>query len=187
VCIHGPDSGSGYSKEDRESGGNGYVPISLQYNPYTATDSREESITGDQREVSNRSYKGKSVKTKNKADLDLVLNTKEAMKGKPVIVSMLLSNPAVVSEFESEIDGLLINFGVQDQALLEIMTGEVEPSGLLPMQMPADMKTVEEQFEDVSHDMRCHIDTEGNSYDFAFGLNWQGVISDERTRAYRKH
>jgi beta-glucosidase len=187
VCIHGPDSGSGYSKEDRESEGNGYLPISLQYNPYTATESREESIAGDQREVSNRSYKGKSVKTKNKADLDLVLNTKEAMKGKPVIVSMLLSNPAVVSEFESEVDGLLINFGVQDQALLEIITGEVEPSGLLPMQMPADMKTVEAQFEDVSHDMRCHIDTEGNSYDFAFGLNWQGVISDERTRIYRKH
>jgi beta-glucosidase len=186
VCIHGPDSGSGYSKEDRESGGNGYLPISLQYNPYTATDSREESIAGDQREVSNRSYKGKSVKTKNKADLDLVLNTKEAMKGKPVIVAMLLSNPAVVSEFESEIDGLLINFGVQDQALLEILTGEVEPSGLLPMQMPADMKTVEEQFEDVSHDMKCHIDTEGNSYDFAFGLNWKGVISDERTRFYKK-
>lgn len=186
VCIHGPDSGSGYSKEDRESGGNGYLPISLQYNPYTATDSREESIAGDQREVSNRSYKGKMVKTKNKADLDLVLNTIEAMKVKPVIVSMLLSNPAVVSEFESEIDGLLINFGVQDQALLEIMTGEVKPSGLLPMQMPADMKTVEEQFEDVSHDMRCHIDTEGNSYDFAFGLNWKGVISDERTRFYKK-
>ncbi|WP_243459592.1 glycoside hydrolase family 3 protein [Metabacillus bambusae] len=187
VCIYGPDSGGGYSREDRENGGSGYVPISLQYRPYTALDARENSIAGDQREVSNRSYKGNSVETRNEADLDLVLKTKEAMKGKPVIVSMLLSNPAIVSEFESEIDGLLVNFGVQDQALLEIITGEVEPLGLLPMQMPAHMKTVEKQCEDVPHDMECYKDLEGNVYDFAFGLNWKGVISDERTRFYKKN
>lgn len=185
VCIYGPDSGGGYSKEDRENGGSGYVPISLQYRPYTAIDARKESLAGDQREVVNRSYHGKTINTKNEADLDLVLKTKEAMKGKPVIVSLLLSNPAIVSEFESEIDSLLVNFGVQDQALLEILTGEFEPSGLLPMQMPADMKTVEEQLEDFPHDMKCYTDTVGNVYDFAFGLNWKGVISDERTRMYK--
>ncbi|PQP89267.1 beta-glucosidase, partial [Paenibacillus sp. AR247] len=61
-----------------------------------------------------------------------------------------------------------------------------EPSGLLPMQMPAHMKTVEEQLEDVAHDMECHVDSDGNTYDFGFGLNWVGVIEDERTRKYRK-
>ena len=66
------------------------------------------------------------------------------------------------------------------------MTGDGEPSGLLPMQMPADMRTVEEQFEDRPHDMRCHVDTEGNVYDFAFGLNWSGVIDDERVQKYGK-
>ncbi|MDX8045397.1 glycoside hydrolase family 3 N-terminal domain-containing protein [Gracilibacillus sp. S3-1-1] len=186
VCIHGPDSGGGYSKEDREAGGNGYEPISLQYRPYTAVDAREVSIGNDDREVPNRSYKGKSVETRNRADLDLVLETKEAMQGKPVIVSMLLSNPAIVSEFEKEIDALLVNFGVQDQALLEILSGEEEPSGLLPMQMPANMKTVEEQLEDVPHDMQVHIDSEGNCYDFAYGLNWSGLISDDRTEKYKK-
>ena len=186
VCILGPDSGGGYDKEDRKNGGSGYVPISLQYESYTALDTREVSITGDHREVFNRSYKGKKVETRNKADLDLVLNTKQAMKGKPVIVSMLLSNPAILSEFESEIEGLLVNFGVQDQALLEVISGEVEPSGLLPMQMPANMQTVEKQFEDVPHDMECYQDSEGNIYNFAYGLNWKGVISDERTSVYKK-
>jgi beta-glucosidase len=52
------------------------------------------------------------------------------------------------------------------------------------MQMPADMRTVEEQFEDVPRDMKCYRDADGNTYDFAFGLNWEGVIQDERVTKY---
>jgi beta-glucosidase len=52
--------------------------------------------------------------------------------------------------------------------------------------MPADMNTVEQQFEDVPHDMKPHIDAEGHAYDFAYGLNWKGVINDSRTVKYRK-
>ena len=29
-----PNSGTGYDKSDREKGGNGYMPISLQYNDH---------------------------------------------------------------------------------------------------------------------------------------------------------
>ena len=36
------------------------------------------------------------------------------------------------------------------------------------------MKTVETQKEDVPFDMICHTDSEGNTYDFGFGLNWSG-------------
>ncbi|MEJ8305882.1 glycoside hydrolase family 3 protein [Saccharibacillus sacchari] len=187
VCIENPDSGMGYSREDAEAGGNGYVPISLQYRPYTAGIGREVSLAGDPRssDVLNRSYLGKSVRTRNESDLDLVLDTRAQMGEKPVIVSMLLSNPAIVSEFEQAADAILVNFGLQDQALLQILCGEAEPSGLLPMQMPADMDTVERQAEDVPRDMVCHVDTEGNTYDFAYGLNFGGLIDDERVRKYR--
>lgn len=188
VFADSPKSGWGYSQEDADNGGNGYVPISLQYRPYTAEFARETSLSGDPREtdVLNRSYKGKTVATHNESDLDAVLETRRRMAGKPVVVSLLLSNPAVVAEFEAEADAIVANFGVQDQAILEVLTGAVEPSGLLPMQMPADMRTVEEQLEDVAHDMRCHVDEEGHVYDFGYGLNWSGVIEDERTRKYGK-
>ena len=106
------------------------------------------------------------------------------MQGKPVIVVLKLSNPTVVSEFEPSADAILVSLGVQDQAILEVLSGKAEPSGLLPLQMPADMKTVEEQAEDTPHDMRPHVDAAGNAYDFGFGLNWNGVIRDERTRTY---
>lgn len=187
VCITNPQSGMGYSQEDVDNGGNGYIPISLQYAPYTATHARETSIAGDPRssDVLNRSYKGKTVVPRNMKDLDLVLQTKELMKGKPVIVSLLMMNPTIVAEFEQAADAILVNFGVQDQAIMEVIAGH-EPSGLLPFQLPANMKTVEEQLEDVPHDMECYIDSEGNTYDFAFGLNWSGAINDQRVAKYGK-
>ena len=51
--------------------------------------------------------------------------------------------------------------------------------------MPADMATVEAQFEDVPHDMKVHKDSEGNSYNFGFGLGWKGQIKDSRTAKYQ--
>ncbi len=41
-----PNSGTGYDKSDCEKGGNGYMPISLQYNDYTATYARNPSLAG---------------------------------------------------------------------------------------------------------------------------------------------
>lgn len=190
VVINNPDNGrtAGYSEKDAESGGNGFVPISLQYSGYTATDARDPSLAGDSREhdVLNRTYKNKTATVSNNTDLDLVLETKKAMNGKPVIVVLRMSNPTVVGEFEKEIEALIINFRVQDQAILDIMSGKIEPSGLLPLQMPVDMTTVEHQKEDLSFDMQAHLDTEGNAYDYGFGLNWSGIIQDQRTTKYRK-
>jgi len=190
VLISTPSFGrtSGYDPEDVKKGGNGFMPISLQYGTYTAEFARDPSIAGDSREkdVLNRTYKGKTVVANNVSDLKMVLETKKVMKNKPVIVTLRLSNPTIVAEFEKEIQVLLVNFGVQDQAIMDILTGAFEPFGLLPLQMPANMRTVEEQFEDVPHDMECYVDSEGNTYDFGFGLNLGGIISDERTSRYNK-
>ena len=68
---------------------------------------------------------------------------------------------------------------------MDIITGKTEPSALLPFQMPIDMETVEAQFEDVPRDMKPFVDSEGHAYDFAFGLNWKGVINDERVTKYK--
>ncbi|MGB2758980.1 MAG: glycoside hydrolase family 3 N-terminal domain-containing protein [Maribacter stanieri] len=187
VGIYSPDGGVGYNRTDLEKGGNGYVPINLQYGDYTATTAREVSLAGGSplEDFTNRSYKGKSVKTINTTDMQLVNETKKKMGDKPVIVSVKVSKPMVFSEIEKSASSILIHMGVQDQALMEIITGAAEPSALLPFQMPADMLTVEAQFEDVPRDMQPYIDSESNSYDFAYGLNWNGVIADERVKAYK--
>jgi beta-glucosidase len=177
-----------------------YLPISLQYRPYNAKSKvvRKKSLGGDMITVSvdgkeitekeNRSYFGQTAVITNERHLDLVLNTKSAIE--KVIVVIDMSTPMVFNEFENEVDAILIGFGgnrsdnVPDKAFLDVITGQVEPSGLLPLQMPVNMETVEGQFEDVPRDMECHEDSNGNNYDFAFGLNWSGVIKDERTAKY---
>jgi len=188
VVIDSPSPGSGYSREDAESGGNGYIPMSLQYGPYKAEFARDPSIAGGDplEDFTNRTYKGKTVTVSNTSDLTLVLDTYAKMKGKPVIVSVNISNPMVFSEFEDRANAIVASFRIQDQAIMEILSGRTEPSGLLPVQMPANMKVVEEQYEDVPHDMECHVDTDRNAYDFGFGLNWSGVINDDRTKKYKK-
>ena len=34
--------------------------------------------------------------------------------------------------------------------------------------------------------MKFYVDSEGNGYDFAYGLNWKGVINDARVKKYSK-
>ena len=99
-------------------------------------------------------------------------------------------NPMVFSEIEPYADAILIgmrfmNEGPSAKAFANIACGKTEPSGLLAFQMPKDMDTVEAQLEDVPRDMDCYVDADGNTYDFCFGLNWSGVIDDERTKTYK--
>ena len=187
VGIYSPNGGVGYDYADLENGSNGYVPISLQYDTYTADTAREVSLAGGSplEDFTNRTYKGKTVNTINTTDMQLVNDTKTKMGNKPVIVSVKVGKPMIFSEIEGSAAAIVVHMGVQDQALMEIITGAVEPSALLPFQMPADMLTVEAQFEDVPRDMKPYTDADGNTYDFAYGLNWSGVIDDARVKKYK--
>jgi beta-glucosidase len=177
----------GYIRPDEEYPEGHYQPISLQYKPYTAEHARAQSIgAGDPTETAtDRSYKGFTETTFNIGDMQLVLDTKAQMGDKPVVVIVAADRPFVPSEIEPASDAILLNFGVSNNALLDVVSGKYEPSGLLPMQLPANMKTVETQCEDVPFDMECYKDMDGNVYDFAFGLNWDGVIMDHRVDTYR--
>ena len=186
VSIRSPWGHWGYRMpQDGESEGY-YSPISLQYGPYTATHARAQSIAGgDPSEAtSNRSYQGVTETSANESDMQLVIETKKKMGAKPVVLVVAMDRPFVPAEIEPWADALLLSLGVSNNALLDIMSGKAQPSGLLPCQLPADMQTVEEQCEDLPYDMRCYEDADGHRYDFAYGLNWKGVIRDKRVRKY---
>ncbi|MBE6480330.1 MAG: hypothetical protein E7Z98_07470 [Olsenella sp.] len=166
-----------------------YVPKTLQYRTYTADGAnvREHSIAGailEDGTKEDRGYKGQSWTAANEGDLDMILETVELMGDKPVVVVINMANPMVFSEFEDKVQGILVHFGAADVVLADILGGAVEPTALLPLQQPASMDVVEGQLEDVPRDMECHVDTAGNAYDFGFGLNWSGVIDDERVATY---
>ncbi len=182
LCFIESPISDGYSEET------GYRPIMLQYRPYTADAARKESIAGgDFREdFANRSYYGKSNRAANEGDLDLVLNTRAAMPDKPVIVVVRMHNPCVLEEIEPYADAILVDFGVQEKAVLTLVSGMAQPQGLLPVQLPANMETVERHGEDTPLDYLPYKDSHGNVYDFGFGMNWDGPIHDERNARYHK-
>lgn len=107
------------------------------------------------------------------------------MGSKPVVVFLSAPRPVIVSEFEKSADALIVSFGTSYQPFFDIISGKKEPSGLLPCQFPIDMATVEHQKEDVSRDMTPYKDIDGHLYDFAFGLDWKGVINDARVKKYK--
>ena len=178
VFADSPIGDNGFEPEDSENGESGYRPISLQYRPYTAVHARKESIAGgDPREAGmNRSYYGKQAITANESDLDNVIHTKERMKDKPVIVCIRMKNPAVMAELEPFADVILVEFGVQKKALLDIITGVREPCGKLPMCLPKNMETVERHMEDVATDIEAYTDTEGHTYDMGYGITKCGGV-----------
>lgn len=177
--------GGGYSDDT------GYVPLTLQFSEYTAVKARDTSIAGDYRNIEgtskilDRSYKNKKTVASNIDELFMLLDTKEAMGDKPVITVINVGNPMVFSEVEPVSDAILLRFASSDNAVLDVVRGEAEPYGLLPFQLPKSMAVVETQFEDGPRDMDVYVDQVGNAYDFGFGLNWSGVINDERVAKYK--
>jgi beta-glucosidase len=115
VLIASPNSGTGYDPADVKKGGNGYVPISLQYGVYKADEARDPSLAGGDplENFTNRTYRGKTVTASNTGDLKMVLDARKAMKSKPVIVVVSMSKPMVFNEFEKAADAILVNFEVQ--------------------------------------------------------------------------
>ncbi|MDR1745587.1 MAG: glycoside hydrolase family 3 C-terminal domain-containing protein, partial [Planctomycetota bacterium] len=177
----------GFDDDDLAAGGSGYVPISLQYGPYAAPTARERSIAGgDPLEKGvNRAYRGKEAIVYNRSDLTRFMETRKALGDKPLVVILKMDKPTIVREFEPHADAILVDFGVGAAALMDIVSGRQTPSGLLPLQIPRDMETVEAQAEDMPRDMEPHRDSEGNVYDFAFGMDFTAVIDDDRVKKYR--
>ena len=200
LVISSPDTGAGEAgggmfggpAPDADPNAPKYLPISLQYRPYTADTARDPSLAGDivDGAKENRSYKGQSVTASNESDLDMLLKVRAAMPNAKIILIVEGTNNAqCFHEIEPSADAILWSWASMGRnfgpAYGRILKGEVEPSALLPCQMPASMEAVEASLEDVPRDLEVYVDSEGNAYDFAFGLNWSGVINDERTAIYK--
>lgn len=185
-----------------DDGSTTYLPPSIQYGEYKATTAKEKSVAGDLITTTfsdgytmqtvvvpeNRSYRGQTAaKASNYSDLEMLQLAKENAGDAKVVVLMRQTQTGAMvwSEVEPLADVILNGYsGVTDEAFLKVVSGEYEPNGLLVMQMPASMKAVEAQADDLPRDCEVYVDAAGNAYDFAYGMNWSGVINDERVATY---
>ncbi|MFN3865425.1 MAG: glycoside hydrolase family 3 N-terminal domain-containing protein [Demequina sp.] len=187
VGMSSPNNGDNFTSAGHDTETGEWYPLSLQYRPYTADGDnvRQTSISGDILEdgtQENRSYFGNTSRISNESTIDAFERAVAAIEasGKdiPLITVLKAINPIIPAEFEAESDAIIVGFGTSDQALFDVALGLYEAQGRLPIQFPADMDTVEAQLEDVAKDATPYTDSLGNAYDYGFGLNFSGVISE---------
>jgi beta-glucosidase len=70
----------------------------------------------------------------------------------PTVVTVYLDRPAILTALKPRVRALVANFGVSDEALLDVLTGRARPEGRLPFELPSSMRAVEAQRSDVPHD-----------------------------------
>ncbi|MFV0253419.1 MAG: glycoside hydrolase family 3 N-terminal domain-containing protein [Beutenbergiaceae bacterium] len=180
VGMDSPNNGDFFNSPGLDLDTGEYYPLSLQYRPYAADGDqvRQVSIAGDRLPdgtQENRSYAGNAARIANEADLDAleraVAQVQAAGTDIPVVVALSAKGPVIPAEFEPLADAIVIGFGVADAALLEMITGTGGSTGRLPMTFPASMDTVEANREDVPFDLTPYTDSQGNSWQFGYGLN----------------
>ena len=74
------------------------------------------------------------------------------MAQKPTVVCMYMDRPAVIPEIASFCKGLLVDFGAQDDAVLDVVFGDFNPGARMPFELPSSMEAVMSQKEDVPFD-----------------------------------
>jgi beta-glucosidase len=84
----------------------------------------------------------------------------------PTIVTVYLDRPAILTNIKDEVDALIGNFGISDEALMDVIVGLASPQGQLPFELPANMESVRQQYPDVPFDIEDEL------YPFGFGLEY---------------
>ncbi|HEU5183855.1 MAG TPA: glycoside hydrolase family 3 N-terminal domain-containing protein [Gemmatimonadaceae bacterium] len=84
----------------------------------------------------------------------------------PTIVTVYLDRPAILTPLKDRARALIANFGVSDEALLDVLTGRSKFSGRLPFELPSSMEAVRGQRSDVPYDSDHPL------YPFGFGRSY---------------
>ncbi|KQT97925.1 glycoside hydrolase family 3 protein [Sanguibacter sp. Leaf3] len=84
----------------------------------------------------------------------------------PVVVDVFLDRPAILGPVADRVSAVIANYGANDSALLDVLTGVDEPRGALPFDIPASMEAVRNSRPDVP------FDTDSPRYKFGHGLRY---------------
>jgi beta-glucosidase len=84
----------------------------------------------------------------------------------PTVVTVYLDRPAILTPLKGKARAIVANFGVSDEALLDVLAGRAKPQGKLPFALPASMDAVAAQKPDVAHDLPRPL------YRFGFGRSY---------------
>jgi beta-glucosidase len=110
-----------------------------------------------------RQHEGNLAFAPGQADFDTIAAISDAV---PTIVTVYMDRPAILTALEPLASGILVNFGISDEALIEVLSGGAQPEGTLPFALPGSMDAVEKQSPDAGPDSR------DPQYKLGFGLRY---------------
>jgi beta-glucosidase len=84
----------------------------------------------------------------------------------PTVVTVYLDRPAILTPLKERARAVIANFGVSDDALLDVLAGRGRPMGKLPFDLPASADQIATQKSDVAHDIAKPL------YRFGFGRSY---------------
>jgi beta-glucosidase len=84
----------------------------------------------------------------------------------PTVVTVYLDRPAILTPLKEQARAVIANFGVSDDALLDVLAGRARPMGKLPFDLPASADQVASQKSDLAHDIARPL------YRFGFGRSY---------------
>ncbi|MEM9422296.1 MAG: glycoside hydrolase family 3 N-terminal domain-containing protein, partial [Pseudomonadota bacterium] len=117
-----------------------------------------------------RHHEGNLAYLPGNPDYDAV---KSASQQVPVIATVFLERPAILTSIQNDVSALIGNFGVSDQVLFRVLKGDAEPQGNLPIELPSSMEAVVNQSEDLPYD------SESPLYAFGYGLRYGGLSNEK--------
>ena len=85
----------------------------------------------------------------------------------PTVYVTMLDRPLVLRNVVSRSTTLLGTFGIADEPLMRLITGQVAPRGHLPFELPSSREAVEQQKADLPHDSKNPL------FAFGFGLTYE--------------
>lgn len=82
----------------------------------------------------------------------------------PTVISVYLDRPAILTDIKDKAAALMVNFGTDDAAFLDVVAGKAVAQGKLPFELPSSMQAVEAQDPSVPDDSKAPL------YPFGYGL-----------------
>jgi beta-glucosidase len=113
--------------------------------------------------------------TGSEADFQALVRAHDA--GARTIAVPQLTRPLILGNVVEASDAVLASYGVSDEALLAVITGEAEPEGRLPFELPSSMEAVAAQLYDVPNDSAHPL------FAYRAGLSYAAAPGGEPTPA----
>lgn len=122
--------------------------------------------------------------------IDNVERIVEIQKTVPTITAINFGNPWLINEVEPNAKAVFATFGTKPEALLDVIRGRYNPTGKLPITIPANVEAVAEDRGDVpgfdEGPDYVYKAANGDAYGYNFGLSYEERERSKISEFFRK-